>query len=323
MLGARGPCRFGQYRILQRQILDDHGLHEVEIVTLSTEDSYGGIGQNPTRMRAKAWEAVVATDLLQKLRHEYRPYELQPGQTDVLYRVCLQRLVEATEGGGGRRLLDTVKWIARQFEALPVDRSEPRPLIGLVGEVYLRVNEYANQDIIRQVEAAGGEVVLATLQEWIYFVNWHHIRRMRDEGDAFQTVKTVLTDLYQRCREFRLARPVAHLLRMPYEASSAHLMDNIRPYYEPLLATETVMTIGESIELARHGVNGILNIMPFSCMPGIISSGLAPRIRADLDNIPWLDVVFDAQGGTNLQTRLEAFMYQAKQYSHRKAAYSR
>jgi predicted nucleotide-binding protein (sugar kinase/HSP70/actin superfamily) len=277
-LYARGsrPMSFWAVPDLQRQILDEHGLHEVEIVTLSTENSYGGIGENPTRMRAKAWEAVVVTDLLQKLLHAYRPYELQTGQTDALYHVCLQRLVEATEAGGGRRLQDAVKWIARQFEALPVDRSELRPLIGLVGEIYLRVNEYANQDIIRQVEAVGGEVVLATLQEWIYFVNWHHVRRMRDEGDVFDILETVLTDLYQRDQEHKLVRPAAHLLRTPYEASSAHLMDNIRSYYEPLLATETVMTIGESIELARHGVSGILNIMPFSCMPGIISSGVGP-----------------------------------------------
>jgi predicted nucleotide-binding protein (sugar kinase/HSP70/actin superfamily) len=270
-------------------------------------------------MRALAWEAIVVADLLQKLLHAHRPYESRPGQTDALYQVCLQRLVEATEAGGGRRLQDAVKWMARQFAALPVDHSEPRPLIGLVGEIYLRFNDYANQEIIRQVEAVGGEVVLATMQEWIYFVNWNHVRRMREQGQAIEILKTILTDLYQRYQERQLVKPAAHLLRTPYEVPSARLMDNIRPYYEPLLATETVLTIGESIELARHGASGILNIMPFSCMPGIISSGLAPRIRADLDNIPWLDVVFDAQGGTNFHTRLEAFMYQSEQYRRSKA----
>jgi predicted nucleotide-binding protein (sugar kinase/HSP70/actin superfamily) len=97
-------------------------------------------------------------------------------------------------------------------------------------------------------------------------------------------------------------------------------MDNIRPYYEPVLGTEAALTMGEAIELAKHGASGILNIMPFSCMPGIISAGLAPRIRADLDDIPWLDVTFDARGGTNFQTRLEAFMYQAAQYRRRRTS---
>ena len=52
-------------------------------------------------------------------------------------------------------------------------------------------------------------------------------------------------------------------------------------------------------------------------MPGIITAGMAPRLRSDLDNIPWLDVIYDAQEGTNINTRLEAFMYQVKQFQRR------
>ena len=69
----------------------------------------------------------------------------------------------------------------------------------------------------------------------------------------------------------------------------------------------------------RLGLSGIVNVMPFSCMAGIITAGMAPRIRADLGGVPWLDVIYDAQGGTNVNTRLEAFMYQATQYGCRSA----
>jgi len=36
--------------------------------------------------------------------------------------------------------------------------------------------------------------------------------------------------------------------------------------------------------------------MPFTCMPGTVVAGLAPRLRADLGDIPWLDAQFDGQG---------------------------
>jgi hypothetical protein len=52
-------------------------------------------------------------------------------------------------------------------------------------------------------------------------------------------------------------------------------------------------------------------------MPGIIVTGLAESVRADYGRIPWLDVIYDAQGGTNIQTRLEAFMHQARQFHGR------
>jgi predicted nucleotide-binding protein (sugar kinase/HSP70/actin superfamily) len=301
---AEGPCRFGQYYVLQRQVLDDYGFHEVEIASLDTVDNYQGLIDDMTAFRVLAWDALVLTDLAQKLLHAHRPYELHPGQADALYGKCLQRIIADTRAGGGMRYSKTAKWMAGRFEVLPVDRGEPRPIIGLVGEIYLRVNEYGNQDMIRSVEAAGGEVVLSSMMEWLYYVTWKSARRAIQEKRVWDGLTEKLTELYQRYREHHLVKRIEHLLPHPYETPSGRLMDNIRPFYEPILSTEAVLTMGEAVELAHHGVSGILNVMPFSCMPGIISAGLAPRIREDLDNIPWLDVTFDARGGTNFQTRL-------------------
>jgi predicted nucleotide-binding protein (sugar kinase/HSP70/actin superfamily) len=86
------------------------------------------------------------------------------------------------------------------------------------------------------------------------------------------------------------------------------------------LETEAGLSLAKAVEMARTGASGVINVMPFSCMPGIVVAGMAPRFRADLANIPWLDISFDAQGGTNIQTRLEAFMYQAAQYQRQALA---
>ena len=79
------------------------------------------------------------------------------------------------------------------------------------------------------------------------------------------------------------------------------------------------LSIGKAIDFARHGLCGVINVLPFNCMPGIVVTGLAEAVRADHDHIPWLDVIYDAQGETNLQTRLEAFMHQARQFQARHA----
>ncbi|MFQ6045114.1 MAG: hypothetical protein ACE5PT_01975 [Gemmatimonadales bacterium] len=314
-----GPCRFGQYNVLQREILDRHGLAEVEMISPSAANSYQGFGDRPAELRALFWQGIVAVDLLQKLLHEHRPYEIEPGHADETYRRCLDRIVAAIERGGGKETVQAMRWTARRFEALGVDRTEPRPLIGLVGEIYIRFNTYSNQNIIRQVEAAGGEVVVASLMEWFYFTNWRVKALTGVVGTPLDFLKISLVDLYQRRQERRLSEPVEHLLRHPHESPIAQLMDNIRPYYEPALGTEAVLSMGKAIDFARNGLCGILNIMPFSCMPGIIVAGMAPRLRPDLYNIPWLDVIYDAQGATNINTRLEAFMYQATQFQRRLA----
>lgn len=312
-----GSCRFGQYMVLQRQILDDMGLHNLEIIAPSAKNSYHGFGKNPTRLRQLIWQGLVAVDLLQKLLHEYRPYETVPGAVDRAYAAALERIVAGTEAGGGKHLVAAMEATAALFEQLPVDRSVQRPIIGIVGEIYLRFNGYSNLEIIRKVEAAGGEALLATMMEWFYYTNWNCQSFAWFLGQPLEWAQMTLTDLYQRHLEHRLLKPVAHLLKFPHETPVSRLIDNIRPFYAPELGNECVLTMGKAIDMAQMGVSGIINVMPFSCMPGIITSGMAPRIRADLDNLPWLDIAFDAQGGTNITTRLEAFMYQATEFLRR------
>ena len=93
------------------------------------------------------------------------------------------------------------------------------------------------------------------------------------------------------------------------------MFDMVRPYFDPLLGMETTLTLAKTIELARHGVSGVVNVMPFSCMPGIIVAGMASRVRADFNQLPWLDIVYDGQHLTNIRTRLEAFVHQVAQFA--------
>ncbi|HZD05927.1 MAG TPA: hypothetical protein VE173_13535, partial [Longimicrobiales bacterium] len=71
------------------------------------------------------------------------------------------------------------------------------------------------------------------------------------------------------------------------------------------------------LDVCRHGVSGVIDVLPFSCMPGMIVMAMAGRLRERMDGIPWLDVAFDGQRETNLHTRLEAFMHQALQFHRR------
>lgn len=313
-----GSCRFGSYNVLQQQILQAEGLGDIEFLSPSADNSYQGFGENPSQLRLLIWQGAVASDLLHRLQHQYRPYEVNKGETDRVYRLCLDRVVAATEAGGGKELVEAMRWSARQFERIELDTSQTRPLIGIVGEIYIRFNKVVNQDIVLVVEALGGEVHVATIIEWLYYTNWAYQKEARDLGRRLEYVKMFLTDWYQRHIEHNLLKPVAHLLRHPHETHTNKLMESLLPYYHPDASSEALLSMGTAIDFAKRGYDGILNIMPFSCMPGIITAGMAPRLRADLDNIPWLDISYDSQGGTNLKTRLEAFMYQSTQFQRRK-----
>jgi predicted nucleotide-binding protein (sugar kinase/HSP70/actin superfamily) len=317
MSTAPGPCRFGQYSIFQRHLLDESGLKDVEIASPNSANSYQDLVDDAGKARMLTWDGVVALDLLQALVHRWRPYERERGQCDALYITGLARILASLEQRG-KGLGAVMAWCADQFGSLPVDAAQDRPLIGVLGEIYVRFSPYSNQDVIRRVEALGGEVMLANMMEWLYFTTWNPGQTARRQGDYLRFLKHTLIESIQRYREHKLARPVVHLLRHAHETPPAKLISSIQPYIEPAIQTETILTIGKAIEMAELGASGILAVMPFSCMPGILTAAISPRVRAGLDNIPWLDLSFDLQKSTNIQTRLEAFMNQALHYQRRR-----
>jgi len=309
-----GPCRFGQYRTAVRQLLDEAGLHEVKIVSPNHANGYQGMSDQPQRFRRLAWQGIVCIDLLLKLRYEYRPIERHAGEADRAYWACLDKVVAAMHNGGGRHAVRAMAWAGEQFAALEVDRGQRRPWIGIVGEIYLRANTFTNQDLARQVEQLGGRVWVAPMLEWFYFSVWTAQAHARRAGRRGAWLKSRLVQGVQRYDEERLLRPLRDQVTFAHESPIGELMDNARPYYEPLLGTEAPLSVGKAVDFARQGLSGVINILPFSCMPGLVVTGLAEAIRADHAHLPWLDVTYDAQGGTNLQTRLEAFMFQARQF---------
>ena len=316
-----GPCRFGQYHVLQRGILDDAGYPEVQLVTSSADDSYRLFGDHPTRLRMLSWQALAAVDLLTKTLHEHRPYEVQKDACEEAYHGSLDDVVDAVEAGGGGRLVDALGRAAERFADVEIDRSEPRPVIAVVGEIYVMLNARANLEIVRSVEALGGEVALGTFMDWLYFVDWRRRDLARRFGRHGESFKAWLSDVYQQRTEMRLRRPLQPVLRLPPEEPVARAAGRLDGVYDPILGTEAVLTMARIIELAEHGIlAGAINILPFSCLPGLIVSCMGPRVREVAHGAPWLDVACDGQKETNLNTRLEAFMHQARAFHRERSS---
>jgi predicted nucleotide-binding protein (sugar kinase/HSP70/actin superfamily) len=315
-----GPCRFGHYTALLRDLLERHGFPGIPIESPNPVNGYQDLGGiRPRHLRKLVWQGVVAIDLLYRLLLETRPYETQAGRTDAVYRRALEAAAAAVDAGGGDALERTLRQAAAGFAAVPADRSQERPLVGIVGEIYVRWNTYANRDLVREVEALGGEVLLASIAEFFYFSNYRVAPVARAVGRYRGRLEAMLLDAHQRRAEHRLRRAVGDALRRPEESGARAVAAAVEPFYDAALGSEAVITMGRAIEYARAGVHGLLNVMPFSCMPGLIAGGMAPRIRRDLDGIPWLDLPYDAQKETNIRTRLEAFMHQVRQFQRRAA----
>ena len=314
---STGPCRFGQYGCAQRAILDDLGLRDVPIFSPSQNQGfYDQWAEALGRSIGLAWHGVCAVDMLLRARLALRPYETPAGQVDALYQDwsgCLYRELETRPTT--RRLAALLAEAAAAFARLEIDRRTPRPRIGVVGEIYVRLHDFANNNIVRQLESLGAETALEGFPEWVLYLNWVRKQRSLRESHWREWLVNAFQDGFQRRVQRRLAAPFARTLGIEADSPTAEVVQLARPYlHSTLLGGEAVLSAGKMVEFHRQGCHGVVNVMPFGCMPSTIVSGITRKLSRDLGNMPILSVSYDGQQDPTLQTRLEAFLHQAREH---------
>jgi len=312
---AMGPCRFGQYNKFHRMVLDDLGLSEVPIFALDQEDGYSeALAKMGVGVRRRAWQGFVLTDLLQKMQLATRPYERQPGSTDAVYQHCMQRLEAAVESGGD--MPELARQFREAFDAVAVERSHPKPRIGLVGEIYVRCNDFANRGIVRKLEALGAEVAVPPLEEWIDYIDWQRREGCRVGGQYLRLVTEHIQEWVKEHDLRRLSEPFRGALRDFWrEDSTGKVLERARPYLAPAVSGEAILSMGRAVEYAEHGFAGVVNVSPFNCIPGTIVNALLRKFEADHHNLPCLRLQYDGHESSGEDLHIEAFMHRARQFA--------
>jgi predicted CoA-substrate-specific enzyme activase len=309
MPGANGPCRFGQYSQYHRIILDELGYQEIPIYSPNSETSYSDFGLNNSDFRKTGWMGIVFVDGLQKMLYRCRPYEIKKGQTERTYYKYLNRMQEYIIKGNDLNAL--AREAALEFARIPRDPVE-RPIIGVVGEIYLRNNRFSNNHLITKLEALGAEVRLASFAEWVNYTTYTFRLDARYNRQWKDWVAGFIQQIYQHRTEHRLEKLFCEGFSIPHETAVEKVIKLAEPYLPVSVRGEAVLSIGKAIDLVHEGAAGIVNSMPFNCMPGTIVSSLSRKVSADLDSLPWLNISYEGLQDSGEETRIEAFVDQVR-----------
>ena len=322
---ANGPCRFGQYVSLLRRILDDQGYTDVPVVSFTSANGYAGIGAQASVLIRTAWRSVVVQDILLKLLLMIRPYEVNAGQTDQVYLGCLDLMGEivARQNLSNKERMKQMKAGLRKvrelFVAIPV-KQEDRPLIGVVGEIFCRLNTFSNNELIRHIEAQGGECWLTGVGEWVWYTNKEAFRRHREERTRFTKpwLRTYITGVLMHRDEEALTGGFHGIFARRPEPHVDDVLGLARPYLPQWGALgEMVLSTGGAIAYYKRGADGIVDISPFTCMNGIVTEAIYPRVSKDHDQIPIRVFYFDGTH-SDLDRDVGIFLELAKTYKRRK-----
>ncbi len=322
---ANGPCRFGQYVGLLRRVLDEQGYEDVAILSFTSADGYAGVGEQASELIRTAWRAVLVQDILMKLLLMTRPYEVETGETDRVYHQSLDLMagIVARQGVGKKEQMADLKAgllrCKRSFLDIPIEK-EDRPLIGIVGEIFCRLNTFANNELIRHVEAQGGECWLAGVGEWVWYTNEEAFRRHREERSrrSKDWLKTYITARIMHGDENALMADFHDVFAHHPEPHVTKVLEYAKPYLPQTGALgEMVLSTGGAVYLYNQGADGVIDISPFTCMNGIVTEAIYPRVSKDHDTIPIRVFYFDGTH-SDLDRDVGIFLELAKTYQRRK-----
>lgn len=327
MPSANGPCRFGQYAELLSDVLKKQGLGDIMIVSPSSKNVYSNIGGSQLTFFRTSWIALIASDILRKMVLKIRPYEKVSGSADAVYEtgiVRAEKVLEKSELSYKKRLellRDELIRSRDEFRAVDAEYIKGKPLLGVLGEIFCRHNRFANENMIRKLEEHGAETWIADVSEWIFYTSWSQRNNMIRHGKKYTPgmFKIKLKEFMMKKDEHILLKPF-HDDFVGYEEPSD--TEEVVGFSEPYLPAggtlgEMTMSLGRSGYLSTKGVDGIVDISPFSCMNGIVSEAVYPSFSQDYDDIPCRVFFFD---GVNLDMDRDIgiFMELVRGYMSRK-----
>ncbi len=279
MAGGCGPCRFGYYAQVEQAVLDDLG---VSLRFLVLEPPEGSARELVGRIRAitdaRSWWQVlgavrrgfVVARCLDVL--ERRAQSLRP--REVRPGAADQALAAAEKimaGAWSSGAAPAFRRARALLEAVAIEPERPVLRVGVVGEIFTLLEPFVNLDLMQRLGRLGVEVSRSIyLGEWI---NEH-----------------LFLGLY----------PGIHSARGVRKASL--------PYLGHFVGGHGQETVGSAVLFGEKKLDGVIQLLPFTCMPEIVAQHVLPSVSRDL-GIPVLTLVLDEQtGDAGITTRLEAFV---------------
>ena len=281
MFQAPGSCRFGNYTKMAQKTLKKMG-YKFDMVVFDmyqskmkqTLKAFWHVSHclNPYRYYkgfSTGFNKAFAIDTAERLLFYIRPRELNKGDAESCYKKWYKIIHDTTSVLGCKGLK---KRIIEDFKKIPIDKNRIVPKVYLLGEFFVLLDPFTNQEIEKTLGDLGVEV-----QRQIFFSDW---------------LEHVLQPSIFYKKESHRQRCVRYA----------------EDYMKRAIGGECIETVGDTAYGARNGIDGIVHIMPFSCMPEIVAQNILPKVSKNED-IPILELVLDEQTGKagNI-TRIEAFI---------------
>ncbi len=278
--GGDGPCRAGLYATVHEKILRSMGYTVDFIVFDSLFRDFKTFFKKLVRVKGKSslvrliytcifgYRMVYQMDQLEKRIKRERAYELKRGDFSKAWKSIVQEYEGCWNHGALTRAWKKACSLLDAIPLRPVNEKE-RIRVGIVGEIYVVMESATNMDIEENLNRLGVEV-----ESGQYISDW-----------------------------------VNHNLHPGFLGTSpSHkVIEKAKRFVGMNFGGHDMENVGWMVDYRDRGFDGVIHLMPFGCLPELVTQSAIPTISKEL-GMPILSLSLDEQmGSVNNQTRLEAF----------------
>ncbi|MDD2189511.1 MAG: acyl-CoA dehydratase activase-related protein [Eubacteriales bacterium] len=289
-----GGCRASNYVALLRKALIDLKMEQIPVVSANM----AGLERNPgfyftLPFIKRALMAMVYGDVIMKVLYATRPYEAIEGSANALAEKWSQKAITDIEKGGFRKFKNNIHGIVEDFDRLPL-KDIRRPKVGVVGEILVKYHPNANNDIVSIIEAEGGEAVVLDLIDFFLYgmyskeYNFRYLSgkysTMLTNSAAIKVIEYFRSPARKALEESERFDPPLYIKDMAEKASRIVSLGN--------QCGEGWLLTGEMVELIDNGIENIVCLQPFACLPNhVTGKGMMKALRKynPLTNIAAID----------------------------------
>lgn len=284
MTQTGGGCRATNYIPLLRKALKDAGFAQVPVVSLSmgnkgTEQSDGFKLTVPLMVRVVI--GALYGDLFERVVYRTRPYEISKGQIDALHAKWLEKAKHNMKSGSIFEFNRNMKQIVREFDEISL-RDIKKPRVGVVGEILVKYSKTANNDIVSIIESEGAEAVVPDIIGFMNYSLYNQIWKSDNlgMGKKAKYFARAFINIIQM-----MEKPMNKALKASKRFDGLHSIDALAADTEKIISIgnhtgEGWFLTGEMIELLQDGVDNIVCLQPFGCLPNhIVGKGMTKELR--------------------------------------------
>ncbi len=289
-----GGCRATNYIGFIRRALKKAGYENIPVISVSAV----GLEKNPgwqysIKLLDSLIQSIIYGDTLMRVLYATRPYEAVKGSCDRLYEKWNEICKDAVKRGKHSEYKKILQGIVEEFDKIKLN-DIVKPKVGIVGEILVKFHPTANNDVVSLVENEGAEAVVPDLADFFLYELYNATYQEKYLGE--RKTARLLNDFAIKIIEY-YRKPMKAALEKSKRFIPPNEIRELGAMAEPVVSLcnqtgEGWFLTAEIIELITEGVNNVICMQPFACLPNhVTGKGIIKEIkrRYALSNIVAID----------------------------------